>query len=155
MFHPGYRVCIMNIALRVQFWPDVWVQRIHLFALPDSRHHHLIEQAPPSHSQWQVELLIWVLFVWFDSLHPNNNLSVIKERVFLGWTSTKLGLKCLAQGHNAVMPVRLEPAAPLSWVKHSTTKPLGSLSDFCGPLCFSVEFYDLLRAVALTKVWMH
>ena len=33
---------------------------------------------------------------------------------------------CLAQGHNAVTPVRLEPAAPRSRVKHSTTEPLGS-----------------------------
>ena len=31
-------------------------------------------------------------FVWFDSLRPINNLSVIKGRVFLGWTSTKLEL---------------------------------------------------------------
>ena len=28
----------------------------------------------------------------FNSLRPINNLSVIKGRVFLGWTSTKLGL---------------------------------------------------------------
>ena len=34
---------------------------------------------------------------------------------------------CLAQGHNAVTPVRLEPAAPRSRVKHSTTEPLRSL----------------------------
>ena len=34
---------------------------------------------------------------------------------------------CLAQGHNAVTPVRLEPAASQSQVKHSTTKPLCSL----------------------------
>ena len=34
---------------------------------------------------------------------------------------------CLAQGHNTVTPVRLESAAPLSRVKHSTTEPLGSL----------------------------
>ena len=34
---------------------------------------------------------------------------------------------CLAQGHNPVAPVRLEPMAPQSWVKHSTTKPLRSL----------------------------
>ena len=33
-----------------------------------------------------------VCFVWFDSLRPINNLSVLKGRVFLGWTSTKLGL---------------------------------------------------------------
>ena len=33
---------------------------------------------------------------------------------------------CLAQGHNAVTLVRLENAAPLSRVKHSTTEPLRS-----------------------------
>ena len=48
-------------------------------------------------------------------------------RVFLCGTSTKLGLMCLAQGHNAVMLVRLEPAAVWSQVKHSTTEPLPSL----------------------------
>ena len=31
---------------------------------------------------------------------------------------------CLAQGHNTVTPVSLEPAAPRSRVKHSTTEPL-------------------------------
>ena len=34
---------------------------------------------------------------------------------------------CLAQGHNTVTPVRLEPAAPRSRVKHSITEPLRSL----------------------------
>ena len=35
--------------------------------------------------------------------------------------------KCvLLKDHNAVMPVRLEPAAPWSRVKHSTTEPLRS-----------------------------
>ena len=40
---------------------------------------------------------IWeiCLFVWFDSLCPINNFSAIKEQVFLGWTSTKLGSMCL------------------------------------------------------------
>ena len=33
----------------------------------------------------------------------------------------------LAQGHNAVTPVRLKPATPWSRVKHSTTEPLRSL----------------------------
>ena len=33
---------------------------------------------------------------------------------------------CLAQGHNAVTPVRLNPAVPRSRVKHSTTQPLHS-----------------------------
>ena len=35
---------------------------------------------------------VWFLFVWFDSLCPINNISAIKGRVFLGWTSSKLGL---------------------------------------------------------------
>ena len=34
---------------------------------------------------------------------------------------------CLAQGHSAVPPVRLEPATPKSQVKHSTTEPPRSL----------------------------
>ena len=63
----------------------------------------------------------FVCLIW--SLCPINNLSVVKGRVFLGWTSTKLGLMYLAQGHNAV---GLEPAAPRSRVKHSTTEPLHS-----------------------------
>ena len=37
----------------------------------------------------------FVLFVWFDTLRPINNLSVIKGWVFLGWTSNKLGLMFL------------------------------------------------------------
>ena len=51
---------------------------------------------------------------------PVNNLSVTSGRDFHGWTSTKLGLMFLVQGHNAVTPVRLEPAAVWFQVKHST-----------------------------------
>ena len=46
----------------------------------------------------------------------------------MGRTSTKLGLMCLAQGHNAVTLLRLQPTALQSRVKHSTTEPLGVLS---------------------------
>ena len=42
---------------------------------------------------------------------------------------------CLAQGHNAVTPVRLEPTALRSRVKHSTTEPLRSLKEgVLGPM---------------------
>ena len=34
---------------------------------------------------------------------------------------------CLAQGHNAVTGMKLQPAAFRSWVKHSTAEPLRSL----------------------------
>ena len=48
-------------------------------------------------------------------------------QVFLVLTYTKQGLMRLAQGHDTVTPVRLEPATPQSQVKHSTTEPLHSL----------------------------
>ena len=40
---------------------------------------------------WHYFLTWHGLFVWFDSLRPINNISVKQGRVFLGWTSTKLG----------------------------------------------------------------
>ena len=46
---------------------------------------------------------------------------------------TKLGLMCLAPGHNAVMLVRFEPATPRSQVKHSTTEPLRSRNKTVEP----------------------
>ena len=55
---------------------------------------------------------------------PVNNLSVMSGWVFLGWTRTKLGLMCLAQGHNTATLVTLVPTALRSRVKHSTTEPL-------------------------------
>ena len=60
---------------------------------------------------------------------PVNNLPVTSGWVFLGWTSTKQGLMCLAQGHNTVTPGWLEPAAPRSRVKRSTTEPLRTTNN--------------------------
>ena len=48
-------------------------------------------------------------------------VSVMSGQVILGWISTKQIVKCFAQEHNVVPPVRLEPAIPGSRVKHSTT----------------------------------
>ena len=62
---------------------------------------------------------------------PANNFSAMSGKVFLGWTSTKLGLMCLAHGHNTTM-VRLELATPRSQVKHPTTEPLCSQIGKCG-----------------------
>ena len=56
---------------------------------------------------------------------PVNNDSVISGAVFLGLTSTKLGLMCLDQGHNAAAPVRFEPAT------------LCCLEPFRQRICFS------------------
>ena len=41
--------------------------------------------------------------------------------VFLDWTSTKLGLMCLAQEHKAVTPVRLEPSVSSQALYHWAT----------------------------------
>ena len=45
---------------------------------------------------------LFVLFVWFNSLHPSQHFSVMSERVSLGRNRTKQQIKCLAKGHNTV-----------------------------------------------------
>ena len=52
---------------------------------------------------WLGELTVtpWPWLLTLD-VKQQNKLSVIKGRVYLGWTSTKLGLMCLAQGHNTM-----------------------------------------------------
>ena len=52
-----------------------------------------------------------------------------------------------AQGHNAVMPVRLEPATPRSGVKHSTTEPLRSFELHVSEFKRS-SFYYILGSAA-------
>ena len=80
----------------------------------------------------------------FDLIHyfPVNNLSVMSGRVFLGWTSTKQGLMCFAQGHYAVTRMRLKPATPWSLVKHSTTESLRSLH-----LCWHIAIKFLTKSI--------
>ena len=63
------------------------------------------------------------MLVRFDSLRPGQQFSVLSGRVFRG-TSTKHGLMCLVHGHSAVTP-----ATHQSQIKHSTAKPLSSLSQ--------------------------
>ena len=48
---------------------------------------------PRAYQKGNIEFKIDFLFdfVWFDSLRPINNLSVKQGRIFIGWTSTKLG----------------------------------------------------------------
>ena len=56
----------------------------------------------------------YVLFVCLILYVPVKSFSVMLGWVFLGWTSTKQMVKHLAQGYNAVPPVRLEPTIPWS-----------------------------------------
>ena len=44
----------------------------------------------------------------------------------------------MLKDHNAGTPVKLEPAAPRSWVKHSSTEPLRSHQNWC-ELCLHVN----------------
>ena len=60
---------------------------------------------------------------------------------------------CLAQGHNTVTPVRLEPAALRSRVKHSTTEqlcshPLGFFCQITSGLC------DFTIQPLLSSMWL-
>ena len=68
------------------------------------------------------------LFVELDSLRSIKNLQLNRDGS--SWVEPVLSLdKCvLLKHHNAVTPVRLEPATPRSRVKHSTTEPLRSLT---------------------------
>ena len=93
------------------------------------------------------------LFVWSDSLRPINNLSDIKGRVYLGWTSAKLGLMCLAQGYNTVTAVRLEPAAPWSRVKHSTTEPLHQQITEVDPNLKLWNTTDIFIKISIIHLW--
>ena len=68
---------------------------------------------------------LFVCLIWFFKSHQQSFSYVRTGLPGLNQT-TKLGLICLAQRHNAVTPVRLEPAAPRSQVKHPTTEPLRS-----------------------------
>ena len=76
--------------------------------------------------QLKMAIKVCCLYLIHDSWE-GSYLKFPKGCVFLCWSSTKLGLMCHAQGHKSVTLVGLEPLAPLSWAKHSTTEPLCSL----------------------------
>ena len=58
---------------------------------------------------------------------------------------------CLAQGHNAVTPVRLEPATPWSQVKHSATALPEIYSKTCVKQPPQIGFQDQLSLNAGQK----
>ena len=67
-------------------------------------------------------LCLFVSLFWFLGpsqqvfSHDRTGLSVLNHTI-------KQRIKCLAQRHNEVPTVRLEPATPQSRVQHSTTEP--------------------------------
>ena len=61
----------------------------------------------------------------------------------------------LDQGHNAVKPVRLEPTAHQSRVKHSTTKPLSVIVAFPGHIhLFTLNLFLLVLDAVAIMLWL-
>ena len=55
--------------------------------------------------------------------------------VFLGRNSTKLRIKCLPEGHNAVSPVSFEPVTIQPAIEDSATEPPRSLLQIHSLIC--------------------
>ena len=55
-------------------------------------------------------------------------------------------IKCLAQGYNAVPPVRLEPTTPQSWAKHST-------NFYCAHFFFKTPFNARSFSLSQLNLW--
>ena len=81
-------------------------------------------------TKYEIDAFVWSVFVCllFVSLRPINNLSVIKGRVFLGWTSTKLGLMFLLKD---ITQWRRWGSNPWPFRLESSTLPLSN----CAPVC--------------------
>ena len=63
---------------------------------------------------------------------------------------------CLAEGHNAVTPVRLEPAVSRSQVKYSNTEPLRSRGIDGVKLVLQILHHKLLSLLMeIKKVFMN
>ena len=73
----------------------------------------------------------WAFFCLFRSQRPSQRFFSHVRTGRTGLTRTKQRIKSLAQGHNTVPPVRLEPATPQSRVKHPTTEPPQSSKCIC------------------------
>ena len=83
---------------------------------------------------------------------PVNNFSVMSGRShrFLDFNQYSRELMCLAQGHNTVTLVEIEPRTSRFGVRRSTTRPPRSLRDSvtffiprhlkkCGILCYTLQ----------------
>ena len=92
-------------------------------------------------------MIFFCLFVWFDSLRPINNLSVIKGRVFLVRTSTKLGLMFLLKDTTQWRWWGLNPR-PLGL--ESSTLPLSHCAPKCDILKKCVKKSTLAK---ISSVW--
>ena len=93
------------------------------------------------------------LFVWFDSLRPINNLSVIKGRVFLGWTSTKLGLMFLLKDVPDCLVFTNIQCTWLSRVyQHTVYRTVSCLPTYSVPDCL---VFTNIQCTGLSRVNQH
>ena len=89
---------------------------------------------------------------------PVNNFSEMSGRVFLCWTSTKQRKKCLAQGHNPVPPVRVNPTThrsrvePLRLLKIKISRNVWNYTDVGG---IKYLYHDLFSCMGDNPLAKH
>ena len=111
---PLVRIITQHSMNRADKW-ILWLD----YSRPVSQHSYLLKN-----SQWHPAKL-HVFFIWFFTSYQQS-FNYIGTGL-PGFNQYYASINVLAQGHNAVTPVRLEPAAPQSRVNHSYTEPLRSL----------------------------
>ena len=90
-----YSVLTWVLFLSTRFIPDFHPSNLFV-STANSQVHFWLDYISWKQTIWNlIRPLRSFCFVWFDSLHPIKNLSVIKGRVYLGWTSPKLGFMFL------------------------------------------------------------
>ena len=81
------------------------------------------------------------IFVWFDSLNSQSAIfQSCQDGFSFGWTSTKQQLNCLAQWHNTVPLVSLEPA---TFDPQSNTLPTEPLNALCTSAAYIKVYFRL------------
>ena len=96
---------------------------------------------------WNITKLFFVFYVWFDSLRPSQHFSSLVRSGLPGFNQYLTEDKFLAQGHNTVPLVRLEPTTPRSQVKRSTSDPPYSSEQNCSYLIPSFLIVEQTRSV--------
>ena len=77
---------------------------------------------------------------------------VLQSKVFQSWVEPMQRIKCLAQGHNAMQPIRLEPATPRPQVKHSTTELFFMLILAFMPMSMIDSFWQVRETLDLIAI---
>ena len=108
------------MAAEIISWPistKLWDWARIKLATPGSAVRHVTDCATRPSSirvnlNSRTRLIQEALFVLILYIPAVNDFSVMSGWVFMGWTSTKQRIKCLAHGHNTVTLVSLETSSP-------------------------------------------